>query len=57
LETIIPFINENSKYQNKAILERMIEPERSITFRVAWLDDNGKIQVNRGFRFEFNSAI
>jgi len=55
--TIIPFINENPKYQNKAILERMVEPERSIIFRVAWLDDNGKIQVNRGFRFEFNSAI
>ncbi len=57
VETIIPFINENPKYQNKALLERMIEPERSITFRVAWLDDSGNIQVNRGFRFEFNSAI
>jgi len=57
VETIIPFINENPKYQNKALLERMIEPERSITFRVPWLDDKGRIQVNRGFRFEFNSAI
>jgi len=56
-ETIIPFINKNKKYQDKALLERMIEPERSITFRVSWLDDNWKIQVNRGFRFEFNSAI
>lgn len=56
-ETIIPFINKNEKYQNKALLERMIEPERSISFRVAWLDDSGKIQVNKGFRFEFNSAI
>jgi len=57
LETIIPFINENPKYQDMALLERMIEPERSIIFRVPWLDDNGRIQVNRGFRFEFNSAI
>ncbi|MDQ7008974.1 MAG: NADP-specific glutamate dehydrogenase [Candidatus Gracilibacteria bacterium] len=57
LETIIPFINENPKYQNKAILERMVEPERIITFRVPWLDDNGNIQVNRAFRVEFNSAI
>ena len=57
VETIIPFINENPKYQNKALLERMVEPERSITFRVPWIDDNGNIQVNRGFRFEFNSAI
>ena len=57
VETIIPFINKNPKYQNKALLERMVEPERSITFRVPWLDDSGNIQVNRGFRFEFNSAI
>lgn len=56
-ETVIPFINENSKYQNKALLERMIEPERTITFRVSWLDDSGNIQVNKGFRIEFNSAI
>lgn len=57
LETIIPFINKNPKYQNKAILERMVEPERIITFRVPWLDDNWNIQVNRAFRVEFNSAI
>jgi glutamate dehydrogenase (NADP+) len=57
VEVIIPFINKNTKYQDKALLERMIEPERSIIFRVPWLEDKGKIQVNRGFRFEFNSAI
>ena len=57
LEDIIPFINENKKYQNKALLERMVEPERVISFRVPWLNDNWQIQVNRGFRIEFNSAI
>jgi len=57
LENLIPFINNNEKYQNKALLERMIEPERIIMFRVPWLDDNGEIQVNRGYRVEFNSAI
>ncbi|MCI5057221.1 MAG: NADP-specific glutamate dehydrogenase [Flavobacteriales bacterium] len=56
-ESVIPFINENPEYGKAKILERMIEPERMITFRVAWLDDNGEIQVNRGFRIEMNSAI
>ena len=56
-EAIIPFMEENSKYNNKMLLERMVEPERVLMFRVPWLDDNGKIQVNRGFRVEFNSAI
>ena len=56
-EIIIPFIEANSKYQNKMLLERMVEPERVIIFRVPWLDDLGKTQVNRGFRVEFNSAI
>ena len=56
-EVIIPFMQENPKYNNKMLLERMVEPERVITFRVSWLDDKGNIQVNRGYRIEFNSAI
>jgi len=56
-ETIIPFIEENPKYKGKMLLERMIEPERVIMFRVPWVDDSGKIQINRGYRVEFNSAI
>lgn len=56
-ETVIPFIEENPKYQGQKLLERMVEPERTIIFRVAWTDDNGDIQVNRGYRIEFNSAI
>lgn len=56
-ETVIPFIEENPKYQGKMLLERMVEPERTIIFRVPWIDDKGNTQVNRGFRVEFNSAI
>ena len=56
-ESIIPFIEENPKYKAAKILERIVEPERIITFRVPWADDNGEVQVNRGFRVEFNSAI
>lgn len=56
-ETVIPFIEENETYQGKKLLERMVEPERTILFRVAWTDDSGEIQVNRGYRVEFNSAI
>lgn len=56
-ETVIPFIEENPKYQSKMLLERMVEPERTIIFRVPWIDDNGNTQINRGFRIEFNSAI
>ena len=56
-ETIIPFIEKNKKYQNAKLLERMVEPERVIMFRVPWLDDKGEIQVNRGFRIQMNSAI
>jgi len=56
-ETVIPFIEENKKYQGKKLLERIVEPERTISFRVAWTDDAGEIQVNRGYRVEFNSAI
>ena len=56
-ETVIPFIEENPKYKNKMLLERMIEPERVIIFRVPWINDKGLTEVNRGYRVEFNSAI
>jgi glutamate dehydrogenase (NADP+) len=56
-ESVMPFIEENPKYQEAKILERMAEPERVIIFRVPWLDDKGDIQVNRGYRIEMNSAI
>ena len=56
-EAVIPFIDKNPKYNNAMLLERMVEPERVIMFRVPWLDDKGEIQVNRGFRIEMNSAI
>ena len=56
-ETVIPFIEKNKKYQNKKLLERMVEPERVIMFRVPWIDDKGDVQVNRGFRIQMNSAI
>lgn len=56
-ETVIPFIEENEKYQGKMLLERMAEPERTIIFRVPWQDDEGNTQINRGYRVEFNSAI
>ena len=57
VETIIPFIENNSKYHNTKILERIVEPERVIQFRVPWVDDSAEPQVNRGYRVEFNSAI
>ncbi len=56
-EAVIPVIEENPKYKAAKILDRMIEPERTIIFRVPWTSDNGEVQVNRGFRVEFNSAI
>ncbi|SHF79851.1 glutamate dehydrogenase (NADP+) [Flavobacterium fluvii] len=56
-ETVIPFIEENKKYQNKMLLERMVEPDRTIIFRVVWIDDKGDTQVNRGYRIQMNSAI
>ncbi len=56
-ETVIPFIEANPKYKGKMLLERMIEPERVIMFRVPWVDDQGQLHVNRGYRVEFNSAI
>lgn len=56
-ETVIPFIEANPKYQGKMLLERMVEPERVIMFRVAWVDDKGQTQVNKGYRIQMNSAI
>ncbi|MCX7725925.1 MAG: NADP-specific glutamate dehydrogenase [Chitinispirillaceae bacterium] len=55
--SLVPFIQKNPKYEKAKILERMVEPERVIIFRVPWVDDKGEIQVNRGFRIEMNSAI
>jgi len=57
VESIFPFIIENPKYIKEKILERMTEPERVIMFRVPWTDDNGEVQINKGYRVEMNSAI
>lgn len=54
---LIPFINDHPKYQNHRILERLAEPERVIIFRVPWVDDRGEVQINRGYRIQWNSAI
>ena len=56
-ETVIPYIIKNDIYHGKNILLRMVEPERLVSFRVTWVDDNGEIQVNRGYRVQMNSAI
>src|SRR6267378_2843767 len=56
-ETVIPFISVNPKYSDAKILERITEPERIIQFRVPWVDDRGRFQINRGFRIQMNSAI
>ncbi len=57
IESLDPVVNRHKKYQNARILERIVEPERQIIFRVPWQDDQGRFHVNRGFRIEFNSAI
>lgn len=56
-EAVIPFIDSNNKYNNKMLLERMVEPERVVMFRVAWIDDAGKTRINKGYRIQMNSAI
>ncbi len=56
-ESLIPFIEENPRYKHSKILERISEPERTVIFRVPWLDDKGEVQINRGYRIEMNSAI
>ncbi len=57
LESLAPVLEKHPEYEANALLERLVEPERQIMFRVPWVDDNGKVQVNRGFRVQFNSAI
>ncbi len=57
LESLEPVIEKNPEFEAKGLIERMVEPERMVSFRVSWVDDNGKVQVNRGFRVQFNSAI
>jgi glutamate dehydrogenase (NADP+) len=57
VESVLPFVEENPKYKNAKILDRMVEPERVFMFRVPWIDDKGEFQVNRGFRIQMNSAI
>jgi len=56
-ESLIPFIEENPRYKHSKILERISEPERTVIFRVPWLDDKGEVQINRGYRIEMTSAI
>ena len=56
-ESLIPYIEQHPDYRNNKILERIVEPERVIIFRVPWLNDNGEAEVNRGFRIQMNSAI
>ncbi len=57
LLSLWPFLEQNPKYMRNGLLERMLEPERVIQFRVAWVDDRGEVQVNRGYRIQMNSAI
>ena len=57
LESLEPVVEKSPQYITSGVLERMVEPERIIKFRVPWVDDNGKVQVNRGYRIQFNSAI
>ena len=56
-ESLVPVLEEHPEYAEARILDRMVEPERVIMFRVPWRDDHGQVQVNRGFRIEMNSAI
>lgn len=57
LSTLEPVVNQHPEYEETGLLERMVEPERQITFRVTWVDDNGKVNVNTGYRVQFNGAI
>src|SRR5690554_4057003 len=57
LESIQPLLEADKRYLDANIIERIIEPERQILFRVTWLDDQGKVQVNKGYRIQFNSAL
>ena len=57
LESLEPVVMQDGKFEKNGVIERMVEPERMISFRVSWVDDNGVVQVNRGYRVQFNSAI
>lgn len=57
LESLSPLLDENPQYQREGIIQRIVEPERQIMFRVAWVDDDGCVQVNKGYRVQFNSAL
>lgn len=57
LESLAPVVDNDPKYQKAGLLERLVEPERQIMFRIPWVDDNGNVHVNRGYRVQFNSAI
>ena len=56
-ESLEPVVAAHPEYEKTGLIERIVEPERVISFRVPWVDDNGKVQVNRGYRVQFNSAI
>ncbi|MPT05387.1 MAG: glutamate dehydrogenase, partial [Delftia sp.] len=57
MESLWPFIEKNPKYAEHGLLERLVEPERVVMFRVSWTDDKGQVQVNRGFRIQHSMAI
>lgn len=57
LESLAPVVDNDPRYQKTGLLERLVEPERQIMFRIPWVDDNGEVHVNRGYRVQFNSAI
>ena len=57
LSSLAPVVEQHPEYEECALLERLTEPERGVTFRVVWVDDEGKVQVNKGYRYQFNSAI
>ena len=57
LESLEPVVDADPRYEQQNIIGRMVEPERVVMFRVPWVDDQGKVQVNRGYRVQFNSAI
>ena len=56
-KSVWPFLEKNPKYRKAKILERIVEPERVVMFRVTWVDRNGEVQINRGYRVQMNSAI
>ena len=57
IESLVPVVEKHPEFLNAGIVERIVEPERAILFRVTWTDDQNKVHVNRGFRVQFNSAI